>query len=320
MPNMQWAERIGRRLKLRDLHVLLAAVEAGSMAKAARRLAVSQPVVSQAIADLEHTLGVRLVDRHRRGLEPTLYGRALLKHGLVAFDALREGVKELEFLADPGAGELRIGCPEWITAGLLPVIVDDLARQHPRLTFHVQNTIPATSEFRELRQRTIDLVLGRIAHPFAEDDLQADVLYQEHLSVVAGTSSPWARRRKVDLADLVDERWILLPQNQLPGSLVADAFRARGLKPPHATVAAFSIHMRDRLLATGRYLSIVPDSVLHFAGDRLSFRRLPVQLPIHPRPVAVVTLRHRTLSPVAQLFIDRARKLTASLGRASRPC
>ena len=58
MPNMQWAERIGRRLKLRDLHVLLAAVEAGSMAKAARRLAVSQPVVSQAIADLEHTLGV----------------------------------------------------------------------------------------------------------------------------------------------------------------------------------------------------------------------------------------------------------------------
>jgi DNA-binding transcriptional LysR family regulator len=318
MPNMQWAERIGRRLKLRDLHVLLAAVEAGSMAKAARRLAVSQPVVSQAIADLEHTLGVRLVDRHRRGLEPTPYGRALLNHSLVAFDALRQGVKELEFLANPGVGELRIGCPEWITAGLLPVIIDELVKQHPRLTFHVQNTIPATSEFRELRQRTIDLVVGRIAHPFREDDLQADILYQEHLSVVVGTNSPWARRRKVNLADLVDERWILLPQNKLPGSLVADAFRARGLKPPEATVSAFSIHMRDRLLATGRYVSIVPDSVLHFAGDRLSFRPLPVKLPINPRPVAAVTLRNRTLSPVAQLFIDCARKLTKSLGRASK--
>ena len=75
---------------------------------------------------------------------------------------------------------------------------------------------------------------------------------------------------------------------------------------------------RDRLLATGRYVSVVPDSVLHFAGDRLSFRPLPVKLPVHPRPVAVVTLRHRTLSPVAQLFIDCARKLTKSLGRASR--
>jgi DNA-binding transcriptional LysR family regulator len=169
-----------------------------------------------------------------------------------------------------------------------------------------------------LRQRSIDLVLGRIAHPFREDDLQADVLYQEHLSVVAGTNSPWARRRKIDLADLVDERWILLPQNQLPGSLVADAFRARGLKPPTATVSAFSIHMRDRLLATGRYISVVPDSVLHFAAGRLSFRPLPVKLPIHPRPVAVVTLRNRTLSPVAQLFIACARKLTKSVARASR--
>ena len=85
---------------------------------------------------------------------------------------------------------MRIGCPEWITAGLLPVIIDELVKQHPRLTFHVQNTIPATSEFRELRQRTIDLVLGRIAHPFEEGDLQAEVLYQERLSVVAGTNSP----------------------------------------------------------------------------------------------------------------------------------
>jgi DNA-binding transcriptional LysR family regulator len=76
--------------------------------------------------------------------------------------------------------------------------------------------------------------------------------------------------------------------------------------------------MRDRLLATGRYLSVVPDSVLHFAGDRLSFRPLPVKLPISPRPVAVVTLRNRTLSPVAQLFIDGARKLTKGLGRAAK--
>jgi DNA-binding transcriptional LysR family regulator len=236
----------------------------------------------------------------------------------VAFDALRQGVKELEFLADPGVGELRIGCPEWITAGLLPMIIDDLVKAHPRLKFHVQNTIPATSEFRELRQRTIDVVLGRIAHPFEESDLQAEVLYQEHLSIVAGINSPWARRRKVDLADLVDERWILLPQNERPGSLVADAFRARGLKPPQPTVSAFSIHMRDRLLATGRYVSVVPDSVLQFAGDRLSFKALPVKLPILPRPVAIVTLRHRTLSPVAQLFIECARKLTKSLARASR--
>src|SRR5262245_31918239 len=116
MANMRWSDQIGRRLKLRDLHVLSAVVQWGSMAQAARHLAVSQPVVSAAISDLEHTIGVRLLDRSRKGIEPTIYGRALLKHGIIAFDALKEGVKEIEFLADPTCGELRIGCPEWVAA------------------------------------------------------------------------------------------------------------------------------------------------------------------------------------------------------------
>src|SRR5262245_44453052 len=177
MATMQWADQIGRRLKLRDLHVLSAVVQWGSMAKAARHLAVSQPVVSAAIADLEHAIGVRLLDRSRNGVETTIYGRALLKHGAVAFDALKQGVKEIEFLADPNARELRIGCPEWIAAGLLPVIIDRILQKHPRIVFHVDQTITATRDFRELRQRSLDLAIGWLSTPFAEKDLHANVLY-----------------------------------------------------------------------------------------------------------------------------------------------
>src|SRR5258705_13421785 len=142
---MQWEDRIGRRLKLRDLHVLFAVVQWGSMAKAARHLSVSQPVVSAAIAGLEQALGVRLLDRTRRGVEPTMYGRALLDHGLAAFDALRQGVREIEVLADPTIGELRICCSEWIPAGLLPVTLRRLLAQHPRILFSCvpANTPPA---------------------------------------------------------------------------------------------------------------------------------------------------------------------------------
>jgi DNA-binding transcriptional LysR family regulator len=111
---MKWTDRIGRRLKLSDLHLFITVAEMGSMGKAAERLAISQPAVSKAIADLEHTLGVRLLDRTAAGVMPTAYGRALLKRSVGAFDELRQGIKDMEFLADPTVGEVRIGCPEAI--------------------------------------------------------------------------------------------------------------------------------------------------------------------------------------------------------------
>src|ERR1700674_4339456 len=107
---MQLSDRIGRRVKLQDLHVLMTVVQAGSMGKAAERLNTVQPAISRSIADLEHALGVRLLDRHRQGVEPTEYGRALLDCGAAVFDELRQGVKNIEFLTDPTAGQVRIGC------------------------------------------------------------------------------------------------------------------------------------------------------------------------------------------------------------------
>src|SRR5262245_49864573 len=104
---MRWADRIGRRVKLRDLHVLQTVVQSRSMTKAARELAISLPVVSKAIADLEHTVGFRLLDRSSHGVEPTMYGRALLNRSHVAFDELRHGIKDIVFFTAPTIGEPR---------------------------------------------------------------------------------------------------------------------------------------------------------------------------------------------------------------------
>jgi len=90
LAGMSWNARFGRRLKLHDLNVLLAVVHAGSMAKAASELAISQPAVSKAIADMEHVLGVRLLDRSPQGVEATRYGRALIKRGTAIFDRSEE--------------------------------------------------------------------------------------------------------------------------------------------------------------------------------------------------------------------------------------
>src|SRR4051794_34213741 len=103
---IDWETRIGRRLRLRDLHVFFAVVQSGSMAKAATHLNVTQPSVSKAIGDLEAALAVRLFDRSPQGVEPTMCGRALLTCGTIVFDELRQGIRNIEFLTDPTAGEL----------------------------------------------------------------------------------------------------------------------------------------------------------------------------------------------------------------------
>src|SRR6516162_1181768 len=102
---MQWTDRIQRRVKMRDLHILVAVANAGSISRAAEHLAISHPVVSRTISNLEQTLGVRLFDRNPRGLEPTMYGRAFLDCGIAVFDDLRRGVQRIEFLADGASGE-----------------------------------------------------------------------------------------------------------------------------------------------------------------------------------------------------------------------
>ena len=127
--------RIERRLKLNDLRVLLSVVEAGSMHKAAERLATSQPAISRAIGDLEHALGVRLLDRTPSGVKPTPYGHALMKRGLAAFDELRQGVKDIEFLTDPTSGELRIGCSEYAAGGPVLAVINRLTKKYPRMVF-----------------------------------------------------------------------------------------------------------------------------------------------------------------------------------------
>ena len=104
---------IGRRIRLRDLHVFFTVTQRGSMAKAAVDLGITQPAVSRVIADLEHALGVRLLDRSSQGVEATMYGNALLKRGGVAFDEIKQAIRDIEFLANPNVGEVRIGCPEF---------------------------------------------------------------------------------------------------------------------------------------------------------------------------------------------------------------
>jgi DNA-binding transcriptional LysR family regulator len=312
---MHWADRIGRRLKLRDVHVLLAIVERGSMARAAEALAVSQPVVSKAVADLEHILGVRLLERDRHGVEVTPHGRALLESGLAAFDELRRGVQKIEFLSDPTTGEVRVGATEPMTMGLLPVVIDRLCRRHPRLSIDVVQAATTAALNQELRERTVDCVVGRLANPAKESDMAAEVLFDEPILVVAGSNSEWAKRRRVDLAALMDARWVLPRAGTPAQTIIADWFDRCGMALPRAAVVCNSLQLQNALIATGQFLTLLPRSSLQFSAERLSVKVLDVRLPAPQGPVGIVTLKNRKPAPATRLFIDCLREVAKPLTR-----
>ena len=317
---IDWESQIGRRLRFRDLHVLSTVVQRGSMAKAAVHLGVSQPSVSEAIADLEHAVGVRLLNRSPQGIEPTIYATALLKRCLVAFDELKQGIRDIEFLADPTIGELQIGCPESISSSILPAIIQRVSQQYPRVVLNV-DVGPTDKEIRSLLDRSLDLAVARGGDTLADDSvieqLNVETLFDDELVVAAGTQSKWARRRKIDLAELMNERWILSAPGTWNHSVAAEAFRAQGLDLPAISLKTLSVHLRANLLTSGPSITVIPRSVIRLYGDRFSLKVLPVDLPARPWRVTIVTLKYRALSPVVERFIECAREVAKSF--ADRP-
>lgn len=310
---MEWTDRIGRRISPRDLHVFLAVVEEGSMAKAAMRLAVSRPVVSRTIAELEQALGVPLLDRAPDGVAPTPYGEALLHRARTVFDELRQGVADLAALADPNAATLRIGSSPVNEAGLVARVIDRLSRRYPRMRFIVSSGTVA-SRMEALRERRVDIWVARAHAAEPGPEFHFEPLMHERLLVVTAASNPWARRRGLGLAELAEAPWIIAQPELILQSPVVRAFAAAGLALPERLIVSDSLILRLSLLPQGRHLTFMPDSAVAMAPRPPWLRVLPVEMPRWDLPVVVARLRHRRLSPAAELFLEEARAVVAEAG------
>jgi DNA-binding transcriptional LysR family regulator len=260
---------------------------------------------------METTLGVRLFDRTAHGVEPNLYGRALLKWGGAIFDDLRQGINELDYLADPTSGELRVAAAEPIVAGFLPAVIEKLTRRHPRIVFRI-TSLHSPSLYDALYERKVDIIIARMRDNSTADDVDVECLFDEPQFVTAGINNRLCRKRTIELVELIDEPWTLPQPDNFAGKLVAETFQLCGLEHPRASVVCNSIQMHNALLATG-YLAMYPRSLLRFSAQRLSVKRLPVKLPKRPAPVGLMRLKNRTVSPVAQLFIECAREVAKPL-------
>jgi DNA-binding transcriptional LysR family regulator len=256
-------------------------------------------------------LGARLFDRRPRGVELTMYGDALLARTRAVFDELRQGVKDIEFLADPTGGEVRIGCAVAGSVTFLRPVIQGFSEAVPGVVLRIADvTITASSG---LRERMHDLLLEWYVPPFTSDilgsDVKAEFLFDDHLVVVAGPKTQWARRRKIELAELVGERWILGPPNTASYADTTAVFRARRISVPKVALESLSVPLRTYLLATGQFITTMPSSVALQSPVKI----LPVEFPVRPWRFAIFTLKNRTVSPVVDRFITYLRDFARSI-------
>jgi DNA-binding transcriptional LysR family regulator len=306
-------EEVARRLRLRDLHMLRVVAELGSMARAAESLALSQPAISKAIAEMERALGVSLLERSARGVAATDYGRVLLARGTAMLDELRQGIEEIRFLADPEQGEVRVGATEPMTA-VVSAAVERLSRRYPRMRFRV-DVAPTTELLQGLRRRALDLAVTRMADARAEPDLRVEILFEDPLVVMADRGNPLVRRRRIDLGDLLEEPWALPPYDSFLGAFILRAFRSRGLEPPRAAVFTRSVQMWVAMLRTRRFLGVGPSAMLRFSAHYPSLAALPVDLAETRRPIALVALASRSPAPAAGLFEEAVRSVARTAAK-----
>lgn len=303
---MLWEDRIGRRLRLKDLHTLQTIAEVGSMAKASSRLGLSQPAISKAVADMEHALGAPLLDRLAHGVELTDCGHLLLQRTRIVFDELRLGVREIEDRSDPTRGEVRIGTTEPIT-GFVAEVISRMAKPYPRISYQVAVS-DTTTLVRELRERALDVIVTRWTADAVADDLAADVLFMAPLAVVADRRHPLVNRKKLALADTMDETWTLSPPDSFLGRVVGEVFGRRELPLPAALVTTLSIHMRLSLLAGGRFLTMLPARMIQQRANRAWLRALNIDLPDSAGPIATITVKSRSAGGALKLFQKNCRE------------
>jgi DNA-binding transcriptional LysR family regulator len=192
-------------------------------------------------------------------------------------------------------------------------VVKSLHRRHPNLVVHIKLSMDADALFSELHERNVDVVIGRNLAQAADNDFATESLFKETNVIVVGRHNRLARRRKLTLADIVDESWVFPAADSVVKHIAAEMFQSAGLDMPRRGIVYASMPVILTLAANGPYLAIPPTSLVRFAGSALQLKVLPIKFPVPASPVGIIILKRRTINPVAQLFIEHAREVAKLL-------
>ncbi|RZF27457.1 LysR family transcriptional regulator [Paraburkholderia sp. UYCP14C] len=305
------ASTIRKRLRLRHLQLMVALSETESLRRAADDLAMTQPAATKALQELEDTLGVSLFVRHARGMEPTIFGEAVMRYARVVFEDLDELREELAGIEAGDIGKVRIGAVMAPSPELLTHTIVKLKEAHPRLQMAV--TIDTSDVLvQSLQQDQLDIVIGRIPDGFPALDLSFETLAEEALSIVVRPDHPAVLAGKQantrpKLADLARYPWIIQPHPSPMRQVIDQTFRESRVAPPVSTVETSSILTTLSLLRDSDMLAVLPSSVAQYYVALDAIAAIATPLRGRLAPYGLILRRNRRITPAMQLVIDSIR-------------
>ncbi|KII29280.1 MULTISPECIES: LysR family transcriptional regulator [Pseudomonas] len=300
------ANVIHSRLRLRQLRLMLALQEFGSLRRAADHIGMTQPAATKMLHEAEDLLGVELFERLPRGMRSTPFGETVIYYARMVFAELSGMREELVALQSGNLGRVAVGAIPALASGLLTRTIATLKQSHPRLSMSIQVD---TSDVlvQALLQDQLDIVLGRIPPGARAEELLFDSLGEEELCVIAGAQNPLAQEKHLGWAELQNMTWVLQQQPSPMRAIINQVFHNARVDIPNSIVETTSIMTLLSLIQQTDMLGVTPVSVVEDYPGRDLLAVLPIKFEARLPPYGLITRRHRIQSSAMQAFMNSVR-------------
>ncbi|MDX8046245.1 LysR family transcriptional regulator [Gracilibacillus sp. S3-1-1] len=299
-------------MELRQLRYFVEVAEREHVSAAAVELHVAQSAISRQIGNLEDELGVELFEREGRNVRLTHIGRIFLTHTKTALKAIDHAKKQVDEYIDPERGSIKIGFPTSIASNLLPTVVSEFKKKHPKIGFQLrQGSYNFLIE--SVKNRELDVAfLGPV--PMDHPDLIGDVLFRENFYALVPKTHPLSGKSSVDLSELHDETFVVFPEGFILHQLVIDGCLKAGFTP-NISSQGEDLDAIKGLVAAGIGVTLLPESAFNELNPHYT-AKVGIQYPELERTVGIIIPKNRRLAPSEQVFYEFIKEFFANIQQA----
>lgn len=305
-------------MELQQLRYFLSVLEEGSFSKAAAGHRISQQAVSKSIARLEQELGVQLVRRAGRQIEPTEVGTVLAEHAEIMAAETVQFQRKLNEMTGRSAGHLQIGSGPTAAVSIVADVVQRMLHEQPKLKVTVSGGT-TRSMTPLLRRGELDAFVSILVQQAPDPLLAVEKLFSERTLLVARADHPLSSLETVALEQTLEFPWLFGSGMEHWGDLVRNSFVTNGLRPPKPGMRTSSVSFSRAILSTTDHLCVLPEHLVKLDLDSGYLSAINLNVEDWRRPMALFYRRRMTRSKVVNTFIRILRNRATNYAQPQRP-